>query len=138
MVQLPPNYTFEGETAEIKDLLEELERELLKHSVRVSGRVAELLSDDFVEFGSSGRVYDKAKILAVLASEIESTTIIEAIDFKVTRLEEKTALVTYRTCKGADRNVGALRSSIWQCQAGKWQMIFHQGTRFDADSEAAL
>lgn len=36
-------------------------------------RLAELLADDFVEFGSSGRVYTKDDLVAVLQAEAPVT-----------------------------------------------------------------
>jgi hypothetical protein len=41
------------------------------------------------------------------------------------------ALVTYRAIRAAPGAlaVQSLRSSIWACRDGRWQMLFHQGTR---------
>jgi hypothetical protein len=118
--------------------LEALERELLAHAVRVSSRAAELLADDFIEFGSSGRVFDKAKILAALASEIDNPLSSNATDFKVMRLGPDTALVTYRTYRNAEPSIGALRSSIWKRHNGQWQMIFHQGTKSEVRDDQTI
>jgi hypothetical protein len=48
----------------------ELEELLLAPDVRKSKRLVELLADDFAEFGSSGRVYTKDDLVAVLQAEI--------------------------------------------------------------------
>lgn len=51
----------------VKATLLALEEELLTSEARVSeSRLNELLADDFVEFGSSGRIYDKPSIIREL------------------------------------------------------------------------
>jgi len=44
----------------IERLLEALERQLLEPQARKSILVSELLAEEFVEFGSSGRQFNKA------------------------------------------------------------------------------
>ena len=46
--------------------LKGLEEELLVPTVRKSPRLEELLADEFIEFGSSGRIYTKNDLVAVL------------------------------------------------------------------------
>jgi hypothetical protein len=100
------------------------EQRLLDPEVRRDSRlVALFLADDFREFGKSGRIYTKADILTLLATETPQPIIIEA--FHATPLGPESALCTYtsRTASGS-----ALRSSLWQWHQGRWQMLFHQGT----------
>jgi hypothetical protein len=53
-----------------RQLLEDLERELLQSSTRKNAaRVADLLADNFREFGTSGKAYNKSEIIAHLQSE---------------------------------------------------------------------
>jgi hypothetical protein len=106
--------------------LRELEESLLLASVRKSGRVAQLLADNFVEFGSSGRLFTKEQIVASLCAE--SPTIVTTTEFKVVLLAPGAALVTYRAHRHTEPPVYTLRSSLWQMQNGQWKMIFHQGT----------
>jgi glyoxylase I family protein len=106
--------------------LEALERELLTPDARKSARVDELLADDFVEFGSSGRVYTKAAIVAALRGEIPTT--LTAADFQLRMLGPDVALLTYRTRRHGEPDFHALRSSIWRRDGGSWRMAFHQGT----------
>jgi hypothetical protein len=48
-------------------LLRDLEEQLLKPEVRTSrDRVGYLLADDFIEFGSSGRIFDKRGVIEAL------------------------------------------------------------------------
>jgi hypothetical protein len=106
--------------------LQGLEEELLVPAVRKSTRLAELLADDFMEFGSSGRVYTKCDLVAVLQAEspVSQTT----SDFKVTSLAPDVALLTYRIHRHSQPAVRTLRASVWRRAMGRWQMVFHQAT----------
>jgi len=58
----------------IGELLYGLERRLLMPGTRRSPeQLAALLCDDFVEFGSSGKAYDKAGIIAALSAQPRQT-----------------------------------------------------------------
>ena len=107
-------------------LLRELEESLLEPSAHMTERVSRLLAERFVEFGSSGRTFNKARVLASLgaATWVKHT----ATELKVELLGSHTALVTYRACRHTEPPVHTLRSSIWQQLEGHWQMVFHQGT----------
>lgn len=106
--------------------LKGLEEELLVPAVRKSTRLTELLADEFIEFGSSGRIYTKSDLVAVLQAEspVAQTT----SDFKVTILAPDVALLTYRILRHSQPAVQTLRSSVWRRAKGHWQMVFHQGT----------
>jgi hypothetical protein len=113
--------------------LRRLEEQLLDARVRASAdQVAALIAHDFVEFGSSGVVYDKAEVVAALPEEHLKEPPVErtAHDFRVRMLAEGVALVTYRSvrCHPNGAEVQSLRSSIWTVIDGRWQMVFHQGT----------
>ena len=107
-----------------------LEERLLQATTRSSrGQVDELLTNDFVEFGSSGRVFDKAAVIEYLAAE--STAHFSMLQFRVKRLAPDVVLATYI---GVTHQPGApprhsLRSSIWTREGYIWQLTFHQGTR---------
>ena len=111
-----------------------LEQNLHRPDIRRSRDVVgQWLTDDFIEFGSSGSVYDKPTILDALAMEPVSgyEAAIESVDFAMRVLSDDAVLLTYRTISrsselGVERH--ALRSSIWQQIDGHWQMSFHQGT----------
>lgn len=114
-----------------KGHLRGLEESLLQSAVRKNAaKVAELLAEDFREFGSSGRVFSKAEILAALQSEDPDHNW-SLDDFAATQLSESLVLVTYRAIRTSDDSPPAqsLRSSLWALRNGRWQMIFHQGTR---------
>jgi hypothetical protein len=113
----------------------EWETSLHKKEVRNSPQaVAELLADEFVEFGSSGRIFDKAAIIAMLKNEVVDLQV-TVENFAVRELAPGVGLVTYLSASQAGGG-RSLRSSIWRLLDGRWQMIFHQGTRIpqaDAD-----
>jgi hypothetical protein len=118
--------------------LEELERELHVHVIRVSARASELLADDFVEFGRSGRVFNKESIIAAMAQEAPGPRLSTATDFKVVNISTDAALVTYRTIQNAEPKIFSLHSSIWRRHNDRWQMMFHQGTHGPVPNEGEL
>lgn len=109
----------------------ELETRLLRPEIRRSpAALTELLADEFVEFGSSGRSYTRAEIIEKLVEEEPFTYRID--DFITRSLTPEIVLVTYRITLGAqgdEPEQSSLRSSLWRCFEGAWRMIFHQGTR---------
>lgn len=110
--------------------LERLERRLHDPGAAdYASALDELLDDDFLEFGSSGRVYDKAAAKASTA--VGGTSLrITAEGFSAKLLSEDVALLTYRSFRPGPTGESshALRSSIWKRTYGRWRMLFHQGT----------
>ncbi|MGN6688708.1 MAG: DUF4440 domain-containing protein [Actinomycetales bacterium] len=109
------------------DLLEVIRREklLLDPALRASAEdVTALLHPDFVEFGASGRVWDRASIVSALAED--PTVSGESTDFRTAPLADNVVLLTYRVTG----EPGSLRSSVWVRDANAgWRLRFHQGTR---------
>jgi hypothetical protein len=113
--------------------LQHLEEQLLAPAVRKdAAQLDALLADDFREFGTSGRSYAKADIIAHLKNEPASTFSLSLSHFEMQLLAPAIALATYRSTR-RDRATGetthALRSSLWTLRNGNWQLRFHQGTR---------
>ncbi|UCG63332.1 MAG: nuclear transport factor 2 family protein [Candidatus Zixiibacteriota bacterium] len=114
----------------LPQVLYELEARLLKPEVRRSSiELEKLLADEFVEFGSSGQVFDKRAIIESLGKEPQIQ--ISISNFQSELLGPEIALVTYRAIfsgqKGQpDRH--SLRSSVWKRTDDTWRMVFHQGT----------
>jgi hypothetical protein len=80
---------------EIESLLIRLEKSFFDSGSRQRPEsLANLLADDFVEFGKSGRKYSKSAILYALATESPAEII--ATEFQVTTLGPMAALITYR------------------------------------------
>jgi hypothetical protein len=121
-----------SQVLDIKEILLALEHELLSSQVRAShARLDELLAPALVEFGSSGRIYDKRSMIHAL-TQAASMEDYQVDDFTVVTASEDTALVTY-SCQirsaGGDLVRLSNRSSLWKLLDGRWQMVFHQGTR---------
>lgn len=106
------------------------ERELLDPARRAApDRVRALLHPDFVEHGASGRVLDRAAVIAALSADPQVAG--EGTDFTPVPLAPDVVLLTYRIAGPA----GSLRSSVWtRDSAGGWRLRFHQGTRVPSRS----
>lgn len=101
-----------------------LELSLLQPAIRADTEQARaLLHPDFVEFGRSGRVWDRDAIVqAMVTSPAVSGA---AVDLRPQQLVEGVMLLTYRIPGPA----GSVRSSIWvRNLQGDWTLRFHQGT----------
>ena len=91
--------------------------------------LSDLIDDEFVEFGSSGTIYDKTDIIDWSASDDPSER--AGQQFKARYLSDDVILLTYiSSIKENPSAVSkqALRSSIWRSTEGRWRMVFHQGT----------
>ena len=112
--------------------LKGLEESLLDLTVRRSALAVDaLLADDFVEFGTSGGVYDKETVMEALANARASLKY-SAYDFSFVDLAWDVIQVRFRTTTSdpdAKTETYGLRTSIWKMSGGKWRMIFHQGTK---------
>ncbi len=111
-------------------LIRQLEQRLLTPGVRRSAQeVAGLLADEFIEFGSSGRVFDKQQVIDSLQGEAAAHW--SLTHFKTSLLAPGVVLATYRATYHSSAGappVPSLRSSLWKWIDGRWQMVFHQGT----------
>lgn len=118
----------------LKDTLYQLECELINQAVRSSAdKLDELLADQFIEYGSSGRIYDKKITMDSLTNEPSPTY--KIYDFEILSFSDdfiQTRFKTDRTNLDGS-NLTSLRSSIWRKKDGKWQMFFHQGTPVKVD-----
>ena len=102
----------------------DLERMLLDPEVRHSRVAVELLLHaQFKEFGSSGRVYDRDTMIKMMNRE--TSGLITIRDFEARILSADVCLVSYRSVGEQE----VLRSSVWVRERGRWQVIFHQGTK---------
>ncbi|RFU68680.1 DUF4440 domain-containing protein [Bacillus sp. V59.32b] len=108
---------------ELEEHIRMLEEQLLTAEVRTSiGELESLLSNDFLEFTSSGQTKNKQDCLDGL-TVFESTR----SDFEIKPLASDVVLITYRL-HDLTKKQHTLRSSIWKDIDGRWQMCFHQGT----------
>ena len=111
------------------------EERILDPAVRADpAQIRALLAPEFVEFGASGRVFDRDGIVATLAAESPRRAAArQTRGFKLRLLAPGAALTTWRVKR--DDGIETLRSSVWQQQDGRWLMVFHQGTLAASDDE---
>ena len=105
----------------------DLEAAVLDPAITIEAR-ADLISDDFTEHGSSGRVYDKAEVLHHLPGLAAARH--EFHDFRTVELADEVILAIFRFTRTQPGRppVRSLRSSIWRLESGRWRLFFHQGT----------
>lgn len=99
------------------------EKRLLDPAFRRSAEAVALLDRGFREFGSTGRVWDRASIVAAMSVEDFEAPRVEYL--RATVLTADLVLVTYRTVRPGR---STLRSSIWRRTGDSWLLCFHQGT----------
>jgi hypothetical protein len=110
---------------EIKNLEELL---LNPHIRRSIPDLSKILAEDFIEFGSSGRVFTKKEIIKSL--QAETNLKLSLTNFKLKELDGYYFLATYKSLREENgKKFYALRSSIWMKKNERYQMIFHQGTK---------
>jgi hypothetical protein len=103
-----------------------LERELQGAACRGDqARLSALLAVDFTEVGASGRVWDRASTLAMLAAEPEDAAVIEVHDLTGRIVGDGFVLVRWDSDRGGRR---ARRTSLWRREPGGWRLVHHQGT----------
>ena len=95
---------------------------------RRAADLRQYLADDFYEIGSSSRTYDKAEVLAAI--ETAPLRKFQVEDFKIIASGTDWALVSYRAGEKSEAgSTTSWRSSLWVKREGKWQIVFHQGTK---------
>jgi hypothetical protein len=134
----------------IEPELRKLEESLLRPEVRRdSVACAHLLADDFCEFGSSGTIFTKSQIMQALEQEAlktealntEPPTHFSIDDFRVRIVAPDAALVTYRATRRSEERPHSasssvsLRSSLWVLRDSRWQILFHQGTKIEVQTD---
>jgi ribonuclease HI len=118
-------------------LIKELEGKLLDPKVRGScGELKKLISPRFIEYGSSGKIYNYPGTLAYLVAHAGETFTYSFVNFKTYRLSEDIILALYILETEKNHRISITnRSSLWRLEedpAGRgavWRVIFHQGTR---------
>ena len=116
----------------LRDTLRTLELRLLQPGESAKD-IGDLVAEGFVEFGSSGRVFDRRQVIDNLQ---RGAARIELSDFKASTLSPGLALATYvatRLDESGAPSTRSLRSSIWKRIHGHWRMVFHQGTLSNAE-----
>jgi hypothetical protein len=122
------------EIEKLRQQLMDLEERLLVPGIRHSqDSLGELLDPDFIEFGSTGKIYDKTGIIEALLTQCPVS--ISLSDFQVALLAPGIALATYKAVYILNDNISkySLRSSIWKKSDNIWRLLFHQGTPANAE-----
>ncbi len=113
----------------ISALIKALEIELLQPGIRKSEiRLNELIADNFLEIGTSGKQYNKKDTIDALSEEDEIKFSIT--NFNTVEIAPYTVLATYEVEKenlGSNKILFSTRTSIWKNFDGNWKIIFHQG-----------
>lgn len=111
-----------------EELILNLESELLKPETRKSPKkLRDLLSEDFIEYCSSGVIYKYKED----DTFYEDNVSFEIIEFNIKDLADNCILANYKINKihHIDNVIKkSIRSSIWKLYDNKWKMVFHQGT----------
>lgn len=110
------------------------ELRLLDPRVRSSPElVGALLHPEFHEFGASGRHWDRASIITLLAADTApDASAIVASRMRGVRLAPDLVHLIFDTEHGGRR---AHRSSLWRRTEAGWQLYFHQATPFSPPPE---
>jgi ribonuclease HI len=87
-----------------------------------------VLHEEFLEVGASGRRWTRAETLAILADAAEIQVAIDEVAFL--ELASDVVLLTYRLHGPDGPGPATIRSSIWVRTGTRWQVRFHQGTRY--------
>lgn len=103
------------------------ELRLLDPAVRASpDQVRELLDPEFLEFGASGRRWDTASVLDLMAADpFDPKSPVEVSGMSGTVLAPGIVHLTYLS---DNRGRRARRSSLWRHTSTGWRLYFHQGT----------
>jgi hypothetical protein len=110
---------------DVEDVLQ-LERELQAAACRCDhARVSALLAEDFSEIGASGRIWDRASTLELLAAESEDAAVIGVHDLTGWVVGDGFVMVRWDSDRGGRR---ARRTSLWRREPAGWRLVHHQGT----------
>ncbi|WP_053364633.1 DUF4440 domain-containing protein [Bacillus sp. FJAT-27251] len=115
----------------LKDHLHMLEEKLLSPEVRASKKeLTQLLSQEFFEIGSSGRMLYRDGIGEGGIGKVR----MQLSEFEIHPLSDGIVLATYRIFNEITKQ-HSLRSSIWRLEGDTWKMVFHQGTKTEAQCQ---
>jgi len=118
------------ENKELALHLRQLEVELLSEATRTNlRRLNEIIADEYLEIGKSGKIYSKPEVIEALKKEKYKE--IKISGFEITPITDSVILAVYTAYQNrAEKNtiVRSVRSSIWKLFGAGWKIIFHQGT----------
>ena len=108
----------------------EMELGLLDKNIRNNKKeLIKYISKEFIEYGTSGRIYTYDDTLNFLPLEEKQ------IEYKILKMDSKILsesiillLYTIEINNGVE-NIITNRSSIWKRDNNNWKIMFHQGTK---------
>ena len=105
-----------------------LENSHLAPDARESNQnMAEILDDDFFEFGISGGICQH--------SDFDGGYELSGDDYRISRFEVKIlgpeAVLTVYLLENRTAGTWSHRSSVWKKRHDRWKLFFHQGTKTD-------
>ncbi len=107
--------------------LRELEESLWRRETRFNeAYMRSILSEDFFEFGRSGKIYTIGVSLSAPDQEINA--VLPLKDFAIHEIDDRVVLVTYISEVRYDELEMGNRSSLWIKTDSGWKLKFHQGT----------
>lgn len=117
-------------TSEDRDALIALEETLWRAETRFDPvLMGQTFSPNLVEFGRSGRRYERAEMLFDPDPKAEINALLPLPDYSVELVAADVALATYKSeVRYGDEIEMGRRSSLWVKDGGRWQLRFHQGT----------
>lgn len=113
----------------LADVMHSLEISFFDNNIRHSQKkLDELIANDFMEYGRSGKIYYKNDIIPFLLNSEAPAVQIENLELK--QLSKEIILLNYRSIRTREtgENDITLRSSIWRKFGTTWKIFFHQGT----------
>ena len=114
-----------------KNEIIKLEESLFSADIRTSkSHLEQLITDDFIEVGSSGIRFGKSEVLDRLPTE--NAPEISATDYEIRQLASDTVMLLYKSILVKHEEAEPIyshRCSIWQKVNYQWQMTYHQGTK---------
>lgn len=118
-----------NEEKALKEVLLFKEEQLLDKVIRTNpDKIKELISDDFIEFTSSGKQYFYSA--GDTFRELPGKTAIDYNSIILKRICADAALLLYTAAVKQDNERVTIsnRCSIWKIIDGSWKIVFHQGT----------
>jgi hypothetical protein len=113
----------------IKDLIISMELSLLDKNIRNDkNELKNIISSDFIEYSSSGKIYTYEDCIKYLPEENKQIKY-NILNIEINKLSEDIILLLYTIEMEKENKMEVSnRSSIWINKNGKWKILFHQGT----------
>lgn len=103
----------------------------------VGGGLEDLIADDFLEIGASGRRWDRTAVVQLPSEPAVGEVALDGFAIEV--LAPDVVLATYQTTSSTPGGMPLTvwRSSVWVRRDGRWQLRYHQGTPMPAEAARA-